>query len=62
MDHLAPNIFGEKKKEEPPLLPEVRPWDGHVEHVYEISGSLSKNGVGILVLCVVRVRYVVFFK
>ena len=34
--YVRPNTFGEKEKNS-----EIRPRDGHVEHVYQFSGSIS---------------------
>ena len=41
MDHLSPNVLGEKKKKNPP--PEVRPRDGHVEDVFKIEVLKIEN-------------------
>ena len=43
-----PNIFDEKKKE---TKTEVRPWDGHVEHACNNSGSISEQCRGRLDVC-----------
>ena len=41
VDHLSPIIFGEKKERKKKT--DVRPLDGHVEHVCKISGSTSQK-------------------
>ena len=61
-----PNIFGEKEKRTPP--PEVRPRDGHIEHVCKIQyfrvyllKTAWRFGLwcGRVVICVVAFNYLV---
>ena len=50
MDLLRPNTFGEKnQKKEPP--PDIRPRDGHIEHVQDFRGYFLKTAWTFGLLC-----------
>ena len=61
MDHLIDLNFSAKKRRR--NSPEVRPRDGHVEHVCTASGSIPRKRRGHLEFCAKeRVRYAFSFK